>query len=38
MTREEKINLIIDRLVQLGIVVLIEDNPHNEEVRQVQNQ
>lgn len=38
MTREEKIDRIIDCLVQLGLVVLIEDTPHNEEVRQVHSQ
>ncbi len=38
MTREEKIDRIIDCLVQLGLVVLTEEIPRNQEADSTLNQ
>ena len=38
MTREEKIERIIEIFIQLGFVVSEEDTLQNQELRQVQNQ
>lgn len=38
MTREEKIERIIEIFIQLGFVVSEEDTPQNQELRQVQTQ
>lgn len=38
MTREEKIELIISYLEQIGIIALTEENEHNQSDRQAQRQ